>query len=189
MFFNTAQSVDNVIIRSEILNTRFVCDLNKCKGACCTLESEYGAPVLKEEIPEIEKSLNTVFEYLDDINKDEINENGFYEKKSDELFLRSIKNRQCVFVYYENEIAKCALEKAYFDKKIDFRKPISCHLFPIRVSKFGGDILRYEKFSECQPALEKGKLEDVTIAEFCKESLIRLYGKKWYSKLEEKFNR
>lgn len=189
MFSNNLISVDKVLIRDEVLTTRFVCDLNKCKGACCTLESHYGAPIVEEEIYEIEKTLAVVVDYLDEINIKEISDNGFYEYKDGDLFLRSIDNKQCVFVYFENQVAKCALEKAYFNNRIKFRKPISCHLFPIRVSKFGGDILRYEKFRECEPALENGKLHDITIAEFCKESLIRLYGQKWYSQLEEKINR
>lgn len=189
MFFNNLISVGNVLIRNEVLSTRFVCDLKKCKGACCTVESEYGAPVLENELEEIKNILHVLLNYLDDENIEEIKKNGFYEKKSGELFLRSVDNKQCVFVYYENQIAKCAIEKAYFDKKVNFRKPISCHLFPIRISKFGGDILRFERFGECEPALENGKLQDVTIAEFCKESLIRLYGEKWYSQLKEKFNR
>jgi hypothetical protein len=189
VFFNNVISVDSVLIRSEVLNTRFVCDLNKCKGACCTIYSEFGAPIVESEINEIEKCLDVILDYLNEINIEEIKRNGFFERKSGELFLKSVANRQCVFVYYENQIAKCAIEKAFIDKKINLKKPISCHLFPIRISKFGGDILRYEKFVECEPALEKGKLQDVTIAEFCKESLIRLYGEKWYLLLEEKLNR
>lgn len=189
MFLDNIKSVGKVLIRDEIFSTRFLCDLEKCKGACCTMESRYGAPINVEEIPIIEKILDFVIEYLDEINIKEIKENGFYENLNGELFLRSIDNKECVFVYYENKIAKCAIEKAYLENKINFRKPISCHLFPIRVSNFGGDILRYEKFSQCEPALENGKLKDITIVQFCKESLIRLYGEKWYLQLEEKINR
>jgi hypothetical protein len=103
--------------------------------------------------------------------------------KDGELLITSVNNRDCVFSFWDNDIAKCAIERAYFDSKVEFRKPISCHLFPIRVSDFSGDVLRYEKFSECAPALEKGKEDNLVIAEFCKESLIRLYGEEWYSKL------
>ncbi len=99
--------------------------------------------------------------------------------------LKSINNRACVFVYYDNEIAKCAIEKAYLDGKTDFKKPISCHLFPIRVSDFGGDVLRFEHMNECQPAIELGKKENTTVAEFCEEPLNRLYGKEWYSQFKE----
>lgn len=176
-------AVNNVLVRKEILEIPFHCDLKKCKGACCTLESELGAPILKEEIEEIEKIIPFVKKYLDQTKIDSIEEKGFYEIKQNELMIKSIDNKDCVFSFRENGIAKCAIERAYFNKEISFRKPISCHLFPIRISNFGGDILRYEKFSECEPALEKGKQENVTIAEFCKDSLIRLYGEPWYNQL------
>lgn len=189
MFFGKIIAVEDVLVREEILNTPFACDLENCKGACCTLDSEFGAPVNEEEIEQIKELLPLVKEYITQEHWDEIQQKGFFENKSDELLLRSVNNKACVFVYYEGDVAKCSIEKAYFDGKVKFRKPISCHLFPIRVSKFGGDILRYEKFSECAPALENGKNLNITIAEFCKDSLIRLYGEKWYSQLREKSGR
>lgn len=189
MLINNLLSIEEVLVRDEILNTRFACDLEKCKGACCTIDSEFGATTNFEEVMIIESFLDEILNYLDDVNKEAICNNGFYEIKFDEYFLKSIDNKQCVFVYYENGVARCAIERAYLDNKINFRKPISCHLFPIRVSNFGGDILRYEKFKECEPALENGKLKDLTIAQFCKDALIRLYGENWYLKLSEKFNR
>ena len=105
--------------------------------------------------------------------------------KDNELLLRSIDNKDCVFSTYEGKVAKCAIEKAYNSGKIDFKKPISCHLFPIRVSNFGGDVLRFEKLQECEPAMENGKELDVTVAEFCREPLERLYGKNWFNQLKE----
>jgi hypothetical protein len=176
-------AINEVLVRDEIVEIPFSCDLKKCKGACCTLESELGAPTNKNEIEEIEKILPIVKKYLSQTNIDEIETKGFYETKDDELMITSVNNKDCVFSFYENSIAKCAIERAYFDGKVSFRKPISCHLFPIRVTDFSGDVLRYEKFSECAPALEKGKEENVVIAEFCKDSLIRLYGEDWYNKL------
>ncbi|MCO6446913.1 MAG: DUF3109 family protein [Ignavibacterium sp.] len=176
-------AINDVLVRDEIVEIPFSCDLKKCKGACCTLDSEFGAPIRKDEVEEIEKVLPVVKNYLAQKNIDEIETRGFYEINDGEILINSINNKDCVFSYWENGIARCAIERAYFDGKINYRKPISCHLFPIRVSDFGGDVLRYEKFSECAPALEKGKEENVTIVEFCKDSLIRLYGEQWYNKL------
>ena len=176
-------AINDVLVRDEIVEIPFSCDLKKCKGACCTLESELGAPVNKEEIDEIRKILPIVKKYLTQTNIDEIEEHGFYEIKDGEMMINSVNNHDCVFSFWDSGIAKCAIERAYFDGKVEFRKPISCHLFPIRVTDFSGDVLRYEKFSECAPALEKGKEENITIAEFCKDSLIRLYGEDWYNKL------
>ncbi len=175
--------IENILVREEIFTTKFTCDLEKCKGACCTLESEFGAPLIKNEIELIEESLPATIEYLDSEKKDYIKENNFWEIKEEIFLVKSIDNKDCVFVFRENGIAKCALEKAFFNNKSKFRKPISCHLFPIRITDFGGEILRYEEFSECVPALEKGKETNINIAEFCKDGLERAYGKKWYSKL------
>ena len=177
--------VGNILVRKEIAETPFKCDLLKCKGACCTFESHYGAPVTWEEVDQISNILSKVTGYVPKAHKNIIDEEGFYEIKKDEPLLKSYENKACVFVYYDNEIAKCSLEKAFLDGKTDFRKPISCHLFPIRVSDFGGDVLRFEHLDECNPAIELGKKDNTTIAEFCEEPLNRLYGEKWYSQLKE----
>jgi Protein of unknown function (DUF3109) len=177
--------IDDVLVNRMVTETPFHCDLSKCKGACCTFESEYGAPLKYEEIKAIEAICDETLPYLSEKHRNVIKNEGFYELKGNEYLTKSINNKDCVFVYYENDIAKCSLEKAFFDGKTNFRKPLSCHLFPIRVSDFGGDVLRFEKYEHCQPAIEKGKSENITISEFCEDSLIRLYGKKWYSKLKE----
>jgi len=177
--------VGNIVVRKEIAETPFKCDLLKCKGACCTFESHYGAPVTWEEVRQINDILSEVIEYIPKDHRNVIEEKGFYEIKKEEPLINSYENKACVFVYYDNEIAKCALEKAYLDGKTDFKKPISCHLFPIRVSNFGGDVLRFEHLDECKPAIELGKKENTTVAEFCKEPLNRLYGEEWYSQFKE----
>lgn len=181
--------VGDVLVGAEIAETPFNCDLEKCKGACCTLESQFGAPLKENEINEIGEIIDKVKSYLPHRHREEIEKNGFYEKRGNELLTRILKNKACVFVYYENDIAGCSVEKAYLDGKINFRKPISCHLFPIRISNFGGDVLRFEKFDECIPAIEKGKDQNTTVADFCKESLNRLYGINWYSQLKEAIGR
>jgi hypothetical protein len=185
MFVSNIIPVEDVLVRPEITNVNFECDLSKCKGACCTLESEFGAPLQSDEIDKITRILDIVKEYLPKAHVDEIEENGFFEEKSGEKLTKSVDNKACVFVYFDGDIAKCGIEKAYLDGKVKFRKPISCHLFPIRISKFGGPVLRYEKFSECKPALLKGEKNKTSLVDFSKESLSRLYGNKWYSKLKE----
>ncbi len=185
MYVSNVIPVEDVLIRTEIAELKFACDLTKCKGACCTLESDYGAPLLDKEIDEIERDLTVILEYLPDKHRKEIEENGFFDVKDGEFLTSSINRKACVFVYYENGIAKCGIERAFLDGKTKFKKPISCHLFPIRISKFGGDVLRYEKFHECDAALEYGAKQNINLVDFCKESLARLYGNKWYSKLKE----
>jgi len=185
MFVSNLIPVDEILINSEIAETRFSCELQKCKGACCTLESQYGAPLMPDEIAQIKEILPTAKEYLPREHREVIDEKGFYEIKHNEFFTRSLNNRACVFVFYENDVAKCSIEKAFLDGKINFKKPISCHLFPIRVSKFGGDVLRMEHFHQCLPAIDNGIKNDIKLVDFCRESLQRLYGKKWYLKLKE----
>jgi hypothetical protein len=185
MFVSNFIRIEDILVRPEIAETKFACDLDKCKGACCTLESEYGAPLLEEEIKKIVDVLAKAKKYLPEKNIQIIEADGFFENKEGEFLTRSIDNKDCIFVYYNNGIAKCSIEKAFFEEGTDFRKPISCHLFPIRVSKFGGEVLRYEKFSDCAPALENGAKNNIKLLDFCKDSLIRLYGKKWYSILKE----
>lgn len=185
MIISNIIQIEDIIIGREIVETEFACDVKKCKGACCTLDSEFGAPLLKDEIVQIEDILDKVKDYLPDRHKEEIEQNGFFETKHNELMTRSVKDRSCVFVFYENDVARCSIEKAFLDGNTNFRKPVSCHLFPIRISDFGGDVLRFEKFDECSPALEKGKSENIKLVDFLKDSLIRKYGVKWYSKLKE----
>lgn len=179
------ENLDGVLVSREIFRTKFTCDLKKCKGACCTMKSEYGAPLNEDEIKIIENYLPKVKEYLPKKSIKEIEKNGFWEEKENELMTRSHGDTDCVFVYYESDVAKCAIEKAYLEKKIDFIKPISCHLFPIRISDFGGDVVRYEEYADCKPALEKGEETGLSVAEFCRTSLERIYNINFMKKIDK----
>lgn len=177
--------LDDIAVNIEVVLTRFECELSECKGACCTMESDFGAPVDEEEIDIIERILPIVKNYIPLEHYKEIEKKGFWYKKQDQLMICSIKKRECVFSYYEGDVAKCGIEKAYREGAIDFIKPISCHLFPIRIGKFGGDVLRFEEYSECEAALKKGEKNDMKVVNFCKDALERKYGKEWYAKLME----
>lgn len=177
--------IDAVLVNAEVLDTKFTCDLAKCKGACCTMESEFGAPITRDEIEKLEAILPIVKKYLPDDHVKEIERAGFWMEIHDELMTRSVNKRACVFVAYDGDIAKCGIEKAYRDGKVDFIKPVSCHLFPIRISNFGGPVVRFEKYSECQPALEKGNNTKVKVIDFCRDGLERQYGKEWFEKTKE----
>lgn len=192
-FFNTKMKqniteIKGVWVNAEIFETKFTCDLEKCKGACCTVESEYGAPLTKDEINKINGKLHIIKEYLPKQHIDVIESSGFWEEKFGQLMTQSVDNKACVFVYFDNGIARCGIEKAYEEGKTNFQKPISCHLFPIRISNFDGDVLSYEKYSECEPALEKGRETNLSVLEFCKDSLKRLYGNNWVEKAKKFLN-
>ena len=187
MFLNNLVNVDNVLVSKELAVSHFACDLSICKGACCTLESDFGAPTFNEEIEKISEVLPVVKKYLSPEHILEIEKNGFFEEKGGEILIKSVGRKACVFVFCEDGIAKCSIEKAFLQKETGFRKPISCHLFPIRISKFGGDVLRYEKFNECKSAIVNGKEKEIKLIDFCSEPLQRSYGNKWYTKLKEIF--
>lgn len=176
--------IDNILIDEDIVKAKFSCDLKKCKGACCTFPGEYGAPLLDSEIAQIEKALPEAKKYLSPKSLKVLEQDGFFEGSDGDYSTVCIDKKDCVLVFYEGDVAKCALEKAFFDGKAEFRKPISCHLFPIRVGSFGGSYLYYEKISECEPAKEKGKAEEIPLYESLKDSLTRSFGEKWYSKLD-----
>lgn len=178
--------IQNILIDERLVTDRFVCETNKCKGACCTLRGGGGAPLLESEISFIDNSLPLVLPYLNKHSQSILEQEGYILKNSDNsLEVNCVDNKDCVFVFYENEIAKCSLEKVYNEGKSQFKKPLSCHLFPIRVRNFGGDFLSFEPFDECKPATEYGNTLNVTIRDFLKEPLIRLYGNDWYEKLQE----
>jgi hypothetical protein len=187
MFKRFVKSVGGVAALKSVIDARFACDLDACKGACCTFESAYGAPLLEEEVEPMREALPATMKYLPPEHVREIERGGFFERKESELMTRSRDRRACVFVYYdETGVAKCALEKAYFAGETTFRKPISCHLFPIRISSFGGDVLRFEKFRECDAAEEKGRRENVRLVDFAREALERRYGAKWFEEFRSK---
>lgn len=185
MFGKKFVTIDEVMINTDVLTTKFHCDLAKCKGACCTIEGPNGAPLLEEELPKMEKNLKIALSYLPKEHLDVIAKKGWHRRNMGSYYTSVYRDRACVFVYYEGDIAKCAYEKAYFEGKSDFRKPVSCHLFPIRISNFGGEIVRYERSDVCRPALEKGNEEGTQLLDFCKEAITRYYGEKWFTKLKE----
>ncbi|MBP8976636.1 MAG: DUF3109 family protein [Bacteroidetes bacterium] len=179
-------SIDNIIVDDTIPQIKFACNLSACKGACCTLKGGKGAPLLDSEIEEIENAYPFVQNLLPKEHLETIERDGFYEGNSGNFTTMCFNDRACVFVYYDGENAKCSFERAFIDGLIKWRKPISCHLFPIRVNYFGFlQQLRYERIRECNPALERGARESIYLSQFLKEPLVRCYGLQWYSRFEE----
>ena len=178
--------VEDKIISLDVFEKHFVCDLNACKGACC-VEGDSGAPLLKEE----EKILDEIYEkvkpYMRKDGITEIEKQGVavYDEDGD-LTTPLVNNHECAFVTFENGITKCSIEKAYLDGKTDFKKPISCHLFPIRIKEYRDfDAVNYEEIKICKPACECGSKLEVPVYAFLKEPLIRKYGGAWYKELLE----
>ncbi|MFY8160173.1 MAG: DUF3109 family protein [Candidatus Kapaibacteriota bacterium] len=176
--------IDNILIDKDIIKSNFSCDLKQCKGACCTYPGDYGAPVLDEEVELIEKSKEAAKKYMSAKSIDILNKVGSIDGEKGDFTTVVIDKKDCVFVFYEADVAKCAIEKAYFNGESEFRKPLSCHLFPIRVGNFGGKYLYYEKIKECKPALIKGNEQNLPMVNELKDSISRAFGSEFYEKLE-----
>jgi hypothetical protein len=180
--------IDNKLISDDIKDKLFVCDLAKCKGACC-VEGDSGAPIDMDEmeILEDEDFLKTVFPYITEEGRKAIEEKGpFYlDEEVGEMKVTLKDDDACAFVNYKNGIAHCGIEKAWMDKKVAFRKPVSCHLYPIRIQSFPEyDAVNYESWDICSPACSHGESLKVPVYKFTKEALIRKYGAEFYEKLE-----
>ena len=137
--------IEDKIISQEIFDQQFVCDLNACKGACC-VEGDSGAPLLKNEAKELEKSYSIIRKYLSADGKEAIKKQGFSVIDSDnDLTTPLVNNRECAYVFNDSGVTKCAIEKAYLEDEINFKKPISCHLYPIRITEYKEfDSVNYE---------------------------------------------
>ncbi len=177
--------LDNAVLSDDIKENFFVCNLEKCKGACC-VEGDLGAPLEKDELLEIENNLETIKPYLSEEGLKAIEENGPYllDEEGD-YSTTTIGNRECAFAIYDDQgILKCGIEQAYMDGKIDWKKPISCHLYPIRITKYDHyDALNYDRWDICSPACDFGAQLKVPIYKFLKDALVRKYGKEWYDAL------
>lgn len=186
--------IDDTIVASDIIEENFLCDLSACKGECC-VEGESGAPLEDEEVKIIEDLLPLVWNDLSPEAQALIEEKGVAYKDYDGEMVTSIVNgKDCVFTYYDKKgICKCAIEKAYREGKTDFYKPISCHLYPIRLQRYKEfTAVNYHRWSVCKFAVALGDREGLKIYQFLKEPLIRKFGEEWYKELSfiaEEYNK
>jgi hypothetical protein len=179
--------VENVLLSEDLFTAHFVCDLAACKGACC-IEGDAGAPVEMKEIDTIEDNLEAIFPFLTPEGKKSIKELGVFTVDTDGDYVTTLNNgKECAFTTYDsNGTAKCGIEDAFRAGKTNFKKPASCHLFPIRVQKLHDmEALNYEQIDICKPACECGSKLQVKVYQFLKEPLINKYGEEWYAQLQE----
>ncbi len=174
------------VISTQIFERKFVCDLSKCKGACC-VEGDAGAPLTEEEVSIIEDHLDDIKPYMRDEGINAVDESGiFYMDQDNEPVTTLIDGGECAFVSFDEKgTALCSIEQAHYNGKLAFKKPISCHLYPIRVKKFNElTALNYDVWSICSDACELGAKVNVPVYKFLKEPLIRAFGDDFYSELE-----
>lgn len=179
--------IQDAILSDDIFNAHFICDLCKCKGECC-VEGESGAPLEKEEYDAIRAILPVILDELSVEARKLIEEQGIaYVDCDGELVTSIIKGKECVFTYFdENGVCGCVIDKAYREGRILVPKPISCHLYPIRLQRYKNfTAVNYHRWSVCKPAVKLGKQKGVKIYEFLKEPLIRRFGENWYNEVCE----
>ena len=178
--------IDDTIISLDLFDEKFICDLASCKGECC-IEGDDGAPLELEEVKIIEDILPIIWDDLTDASKKVILKQGVsYIDVDDEPVTSIVNGAECVFTYTDaSGICKCAIEKAYREGKTDFYKPISCHLYPVRLQKYEKyTAVNYHRWNVCDCARTLGKKEDLVVYKFLKEPLIRQFGNDWYEQLE-----
>ena len=173
------------VISTQIFDRKFVCDLNACKGACC-VAGDAGAPLTIEEVSIIEEAIDEIKPFMRQEGIDVVDTDGvFYMDQDNEPVTALINGGECAFVTFDDKgIAKCAIEEAHAAGEIDFKKPISCHLYPIRVKKFNEfTALNYDQWDICASACECGEKLDVPVYRFLKEPIIRAYGEEFFDEL------
>ncbi len=175
------------VVSEEILENRFVCDLQACKGACC-VDGSAGAPLEEEETGILSGLFEKLKPYLRKEGISAIEQQGSFVKGEDgDWETPLIDKKECAYVVYSDSgVALCGIEQAYNDGKIDWKKPVSCHLYPVRIREYSRlTAVNYHRWEICDPACSLGDSLQVPIYRFVKEALVRKFGQEWYNELEK----
>lgn len=182
--------IGDKIVTDALFRRMFMCDLNACKGACC-IEGDEGAPLLGNELKIIEDLLPKIKPYMTKEGIEKVEKDGVaYRDDFGELVTSLVDDGACAFVMYDEKgIAKCSIEAAYRNGDINWKKPISCELFPIRAKKFKEfTALNYEEIAICAPGCVLGEKMSMPLYQFLKEALTRAYGEEFYQELDEVYH-
>ena len=178
--------IEDTIISLDLIERKFLCDLSQCKGFCC-VEGESGAPLEKEEVAMLEAALPEVWDYLSPEAQRVIDRQGVaYRDVDGDMVTSIVSGEDCVFTCYDADgICKCAIEKAYREGRVSFYKPISCHLYPVRVKKYSDfTAVNYHRWGVCRTAELLGERVGLPVYQFLKEPLVRKFGSEWYEQLD-----
>lgn len=181
--------IQGVLVSSDVITTYFVCDLDACKGACC-IEGDGGAPITLEEEQEMKEAFPDIKEYLRADAVKVAEEDGFSYLDSDgDRVTTLFKGRECVFTCFEKDgSTRCSFEKGYTEgKSPSFYKPISCYLYPVRLSMVGETVaVNYHRWKPiCEPARKLGRDKGIRLYRFLEQPLTKAFGKEWYEELKE----
>lgn len=178
--------IDNTLISFDVFDKTFVCQLHACKGNCC-VEGDSGAPLDENETIILDEIYPKVEPYMTPEGINSVKEQGTWVVDSDgDLVTPLVHKKECVYVFRNSEgIVQCAIEKAFNEGKIGFQKPISCHLFPVRLTKYPEFVaVNYERNPLCVPARILGEKTGIPMYQFLKTPLIRKFGSEWYHQIE-----
>lgn len=182
----TMIDIDGRIVSTDLLTEMFMCDIARCKGICC-VEGNAGAPLDEEEIEILEKEYDAYRAFMTEEGRETVERQGFVVVDIDgDLTTPLVNDAECAFAYAEGGIILCAIEKAYREGLTPFKKPISCHLYPIRVTRFsdGSEGLNYHRWDVCRPACGNGRTLGIKVYESLREPIIRRFGSDFYEALE-----
>lgn len=179
--------IDDKIVSADLLKECFACDLEQCKGICC-VEGNAGAPLEMEEVDILEEEYPNYRPYMTPEGVEAVEAQGFMVIDADGDYTTPLVNdAECAYAFVENGITFCAIERAWREGKCQFQKPISCHLYPIRLATFrNGTIgLNYHRWEVCHAACKQGKRLGVAVYQALREPIIRRFGEEFYHQLEE----
>ncbi len=185
--------IDDTIVSLALIEKKFACDLVACKGSCCRY-GDSGAPLAAAEAAELEKIMPQLKPYLRPEGLGAIEATGSSMTDIEgELVTPLINNEECAYTVIEEGIYKCAIEIAFHAGAVTFRKPLSCHLFPVRVRQYRDfRAVNYEEWPICRPAVAAGERMQAGLWVYLREPLLRAFGEEWYDKLRfaaEEYNK
>lgn len=178
--------IGSTLLSEDLFDEHFACDLGACKGACC-VQGDSGAPLTQRELGQLEQVWDEVQPYLPAKGVQAVKEQGLAIRDDDnDLVTPLVEGKECAFtVFDENGMASCGIERAYLDGKTEWRKPLSCHLYPIRVKELVDfTALNYHRWPICEAARLCGSKQSMTVLDFCKDALIRRFGEAWYEEAQ-----
>ena len=176
--------IENTLVSIDVVKENFKCDIKKCKGLCC-VHGDSGAPLEEFELSILKDIYPAIKPYLRYEGIITIENEGNYVIDKDKEYVTPIINgKECAYTVFENGVAKCGIELAFINKKTEFRKPLSCCLYPIRIKKRNNfEVVNYDKWEICDPARELGNILNLPVYKFVAEALIAKYGEEWFKKL------
>lgn len=177
--------IGNTLVSLDLAERFFCCDLDACHGECC-IEGDAGAPITRAEYDRIKQLLPEIWDEMLPAAKTVVEENGVgYIDEEGDLVTSIVDGRNCAFTCYApGGLCQCAIEKAYREGRVDFRKPLSCYLYPVRISKYPTfTAVNYHRWKICRPAESLGRKLGIRLYQFLKEPLTERFGKEWYDEL------